>query len=111
MKKKSRVAWINLFLSVHRCCLQVLVTVIMMVIMMLIMMMIMVVVMVTMTLRAPLTRLTRVTRVRSELQVTWLENRLLTRGWRHVPAPETHCLHAGSATEDVSVTLNTNIET
>ena len=84
----------------HRCCLQVLVMVIVRVIMM-----------VTMTLWAPLTRLTRVTRVRSELQVTWLENRLLTRGWRHVPAPETHCLHAGSATEDVSVTLNTNIET
>ena len=104
MKKKSRVAWINLFLSVHRCCLQVLVMVIMMMIMMVFMM-------TMMTLRAPLTRLTRVTRVRSELQVTWLENRLLTRGWRHVPAPETHCLHAGSATEDVSVTLNTNIET
>ena len=100
MKKKSRVAWINLFLSVHRCCLQVLVMVIVRVIMM-----------VTMTLWAPLTRLTRVTRVRPELQVTWLENRLLTRGWRHVPAPETHCLHAGSATEDVSVTLNTNIKT
>ena len=85
----------------HRRCLQVLVLVVMMVMFLVTMM----------TLWAPLTRLTRVTRVRSELQVTWLENRLLTRGWRHVPASETHCLHAGSATEDVSVTLNTNIKT
>lgn len=29
----------------------------------------------------------------------------MTRDRRHVTTPETHCLHAGPATEDVSVTL------
>ena len=56
-KINSRVAWINLFLSVHRRCLMLLVLVLLVLLLML-------------TLGAPVTGLTRV----AVLQVTWLQN-------------------------------------
>ena len=88
MISNSGVAWVNLLLAVYRGRL-VLVS----------------------TLRPPLTGLARVTRVRSVLRVTWLEHRLLTRDRRHVSASEAHSPHAGPAAEDVSVTLDINIQT
>ena len=56
-KTNSRVAWINFFFSVHRRCL--------------VLLMVKLLVLMMVTLGPPVTRLTR---VRSVLQVTWLQN-------------------------------------